>query len=82
MNKEVHTQIPKPIKSKRKGIPPTIENASNNLSKSLDEELVALNFRVPAEFRKRIKQYALDHNITSLEVMIKAVEKYINANVK
>jgi hypothetical protein len=82
MGKKIQTQIPMPSKSKGKGVPPKTEYASNNLSKPLDEELVALNFRVPAEFRRRIKQYALDYNITSLEVMMKAVEKYINANVK
>ena len=82
MTKTIKTQIPLPIKTRGKGIPPKTEDASNNLSKPLDEELVALNFRVPAEFRRRIKQYALDHNITSLEVMMLSVEKYINANVK
>ena len=82
MGKKIQTKIPMPSKSQGKGIPPKTEYASNNLSKPLDEELVALNFRVPAEFRRRIKQYALDYNITSLEVMMKAVEKYINANVK
>ena len=82
MTKTIQTQIPLPIKTRGKGIPPKTEESSNNLSKLLDEELVALNFRVPAEFRRRIKQYALDHNITSLEVMMLSVEKYINANVK
>ena len=82
MTKKIQTQIPTPSKSQGKGIPPKTEDASNNLFKALDEELVALNFRVPAEFRRRIKQYALDYNTTSLEVMMKAVEKYINANVK
>lgn len=77
MNKKIQAQIPTPSKLQRKGIPPKTEYASRNLSKPLDEELVALNFRVPAEFRKRIKQYALDHNTTGLEVMMRAVEKYI-----
>jgi len=77
MNKKIQAQIPIPSKLQRKGIPPKTEDASRNLSKPLDEELVALNFRVPAEFRKRIKQYALDHNTTGLEVMMRAVEKYI-----
>lgn len=82
MTKTIKTQIPLPIKTQGKGIPPKTEDTRNNLSKPLDEELVSLNFRVPAEFRRRIKQYALDHNITSLEVMMLSVEKYINANVK
>jgi hypothetical protein len=77
MNKKIQAQIPTPSKLQRKGIPPKTEDASRNLSKPLDEELVALNFRVPAEFRKRIKQYALDHSTTGLEVMMRAVEKYI-----
>jgi len=77
MNKKMQAQIPIPSKLQRKGTPPKTEDASNTLSMPLDEELVALNFRVPAEFRKRIKQYALDHNTTGLDVMMKAVEKYI-----
>jgi len=77
MDKKIQAQIPIPHRLQRKGTPPKTEDASSTLSKPLDEELVALNFRVPAEFRKRVKQYALDHNTTGLDVMMKAVEKYI-----
>ncbi len=41
MNKKMQAQIPIPSKLQRKGMPPKTEDASNTLSRPLDEELVA-----------------------------------------
>ena len=68
---------PAPKKIIGKGAPPPIQEASKNLDKLMDAEHVAFNFRVPAEFRKRVRQYALDHDTTAVQVMMKAVEELL-----
>jgi hypothetical protein len=82
MSNIMQTQISAPSKLKGKGTPPQTENASNNLKKTIEGETVALNFRVQSEFRKSIRQYALDHDTTAVQVMMSAVEKYIGTSVK
>jgi len=72
-----NTKIPPP-KLNLKGIPPEINTTKNNIEKPLNEELVAFNFRVTAEFRKRVRQYAIDNDTTAVKVMINAIEEYIN----
>ncbi|NRA86191.1 MAG: hypothetical protein HRU28_02110 [Rhizobiales bacterium] len=70
---------PPPKKNIGKGKPPPVSNPSENLGKKMDEESIALNFRVSAEFRKRLRQYALDNDTSAVQVMMKAVEQYIGS---
>jgi hypothetical protein len=79
MSKASNTKvlIPPPLRAGRKGEPPPVKEASKNLEKPLEEEFVALNFRVPADFRKQVRQYALDNDITAVQLMMRAVEEYI-----
>ncbi len=62
---------------KRKGAPPKEEVTSVNLTKVSDTDLVAINFKVTAEFRKNLKQYAAELGIPMVDLLVKAVEEYI-----
>jgi hypothetical protein len=68
--------VPPPI-LKNKGTPPSIEEASNNLQSHMPGELVSLNFRVPIEFRKQVRQCALDSNISAVQLVTIALEAYM-----
>lgn len=76
----------------RKGLPPKEEEASNNIreldhqksgenpnlkqQKVLKEEIRPLNFKVPNSFRKRFKNYAVDHDVTMSELLVTCFEHY------
>jgi len=62
---------------KRKGPPPSEEVTSTNLTKVSDTDIVAMNFKVTAEFRKKMKQYAAEMAIPMVELLEKAVEEYM-----
>lgn len=64
----------------RKGVPPAENVASVNLTKISDTDLVAINFKVPAEFRKTFKQYAAELGIPMTELLMTAVEEYRKRN--
>ncbi len=68
---------PPPKKTSGKGTPPPVNEPSDNLTKNMDGDLVAFNFRVPAEFRKKVRQFALDNDSTAVQVMIDAINNYI-----
>ena len=68
---------PPPKRISGKGMPPPVNEPSNNLTKNMDGDLVALNFRVPTEFRKKVRQYALDNDSTAVQVMMDAIDNYI-----
>lgn len=68
-------KITKPAR-KRKGPPPSDETTSTNLTKASDNDIVPMNFKVPAEFRKNMKQYAAELGISMTDLMITAVEEY------
>jgi len=72
-----NTKISKPKKN-TKGAPPLSNSTNNNIEKPLAEDLVAFNFRVTADFRKKVRQYAIDNDTTAVKVMINAIEAYIN----
>lgn len=72
-----NTKIPLP-KQNSKGTPPLVSSIKNNIKKPLDEDFVAFNFRVPAEFRKRVKRYVADNDTTAVKVMMDAIEAYIS----
>lgn len=61
---------------KRKGSPPVEEVVSTNLTKVSDTDLVAMNFKVSAEFRKNMKQYAAELGISMTDLLTRAVEEY------
>lgn len=70
-------KIAKPNSAKkRKGAPPKEQETSRNLSKPTNQELKPLNFKIPASFKKEFKQYAFDHDITMVELLIKSFEYY------
>jgi len=71
-------KINPPKKAIGKGVPPASQDASNNLVKNMEGDLVAFNFRVPAEFRKKVRQHALDHDTTAVKIMMDALDEYIN----
>lgn len=62
---------------KRKGPPPSEETTSVNLTKVSDTDTVAMNFKVSAEFRKKMKQYAAELSIPMVDLLEKAVEEYM-----
>lgn len=73
-----HVKIPPPPKkSSGKGLPPPANEASTNLNKNMEGDFVAFNFRVPAEFRKKVRQYALDNDTTAVQIMMDAIDDYI-----
>lgn len=76
------TKINKPTKKTTKGAPPPAEAAaptakkSNNLTKRPSDQMVALNFSVPAEFRTRFKMFAVMHDMKQVEVLHAAFEEF------
>lgn len=63
---------PPPRKSDPKGKPPERADAKVNLVKPEPREIVALNFRVPAEFKKDFKIAAATLGITQSELLQQA----------
>ncbi len=61
---------------KKKGVPPPEETTSTNLTKLSESDQVAMNFKVPAQFRKRMKQYAAELSISMTDLLITAVDEY------
>lgn len=70
------------IKSKppsRKGAPPPMEDASDNLTNKSVKSVGTtkdLNFKVDIEFKKRFKSYATNLDISMRELLINAFEFY------
>ncbi len=72
------------IKSKkptgnRKGLPPQLEEASDNLNARKPKVTAAkkdLNFKVDPEFKKRFKTYAATRDISMVELLSAAFEFY------
>jgi hypothetical protein len=58
-----------PNRVKTKGDPPARAEIRDNLSKPEPSEIVALNFRVPAEFKKDFKIAAATYGITQSELL-------------
>ena len=73
------------LRKKTKGAVPLIDEASDNLTPDIDpipvpvrsiptkvkkpEELKPLNFKIPASFKKEYKQFALDHDLSLVDVL-------------
>ncbi|MBA7495581.1 hypothetical protein ES702_06168 [subsurface metagenome] len=70
-------KISRPPKKNRKGAPPAaIEEKTNNLVKSSTSEKVQLKFDVSPEFRKEFKTYAVDQDMSMVELLMKSFEQY------
>ncbi len=59
-----------------KGNPPSPSQPSRNLTKRPDDELVPLNFKLPAGFKREFKQYATAHDITMAELLRRCFDFY------
>jgi hypothetical protein len=67
---------PPPKKLNPKGEPPTKIETKNNLSKPDSTKTVALNFRVPATFKRDFKIAAASHSITQSDLLQQAFEEW------
>ncbi len=67
----------------RKGLPPTIEEASNNLEVSRPEEVLlkALNFKVATDFKTEFKTYASSRGISMVDLLYKMFDEYKNNEI-
>ncbi len=63
-----------------KGSPPAVAGASLQRSQRPSATLVDLNFKVPAEFRRRFKRLAVDADLKNVQLLRRAVEAYERAN--
>lgn len=63
-------------KKKGKGEPPPENRPSANLKKSNPGELKPMNFSVPAEFRKEYKRFAVDNDMTMVELLSTSFSYY------
>lgn len=69
-------------KTSTKGTPPSADDRtntakkSNNLTKRPSDQMVALNFSVPAEFRTRFKMFSVMHDMKQVEVLVAAFEEF------
>ena len=66
------TPPPPPRRMIDKGEPPERIEAKGNLTKPDPGQTVALNFRVPAEFKRDFKIASAIHGITQSELLIQA----------
>jgi predicted HicB family RNase H-like nuclease len=44
----------------------------------VDEATIRMNVNIPKEFHKKIKQKALDEDITITELVMKAIKEYLS----
>jgi hypothetical protein len=77
----IMAKIQKPQTAKaRKGTPPKLDEApiraDRNLDKTPNQEIVNINFKVPSEFRKEFKQYALSEGLSGVELFRRCFEEY------
>ena len=77
------SNIPPPDKKtgRYKGKAPSRDEASQNLNKASgtmkdNKDRVALNFKVPPDFKKEFKLYALEHGIDMQDLVILAFDHY------
>ncbi|MGL4667274.1 MAG: hypothetical protein ACRCWR_05025 [Saezia sp.] len=53
-----------------------LNTVGNNTSKASNSDLVPLNFKVEAEFKRDIKSFAASHDMSMVEVIKTAFEEY------
>jgi hypothetical protein len=66
----------KPPKPPKKGASLTSAATRRNLKKPDPNRQVDLNFKVSFEFRKRLRQLALEQNLKLKDLLIRAFEDY------
>lgn len=74
------TKLSPPPRRTVKGEPPAIEEIKSNLKKPEPSKKVALNFRVPASFKRDFKIASATHGITQSELLIQAFELWSKHN--
>lgn len=71
-------------KPNRKGLPPSIEEASENLTNKPVSQTSGvkkdLNFKVDEEFKRRYKTYASSKGKSMVDVLTESFELYIKQN--
>lgn len=72
-------KISKPIRA-TKGTPPIEIEASRNLTKAEDSDLMPLNFKVTADFKRAFKTYAAQMDISMVDLLQRCFESYKNRN--
>lgn len=71
------TSIPiAPSKVSRKGEPPKFHETRGNLTKPSQNDNVALNFKVPSEFKKDFKIAAATQGIKQVELLQQAFQEW------
>jgi hypothetical protein len=73
-------KIPMKSRSNRKSEATPKNKAKSNLDKQLSNKIVALNFRVPAEFKKNFKIAAATQGITQSELLQQAFDEWKHRN--
>ena len=68
--------IPAPVRT-TKGEPPVREENSDNVHKPELARMVALNFRVPAEFKKNFKIAAATYEVKQSELLQQAFTEWM-----
>jgi NRPS condensation-like uncharacterized protein len=53
-------------------------SAVPNKESGNDDDIMKTSWRMPRSFMKKIKQYALDQDITVTDVMIQALEEFFS----
>ena len=71
-------KVAPPIQNKAtsKGIPPSVELATNNLDKAEGGEVKTLTFKVSPDFHREFKSYATLNDLSMIELLYKAFEHY------
>lgn len=72
------------LMKRSKGAVPTLDEASDNLSKpplsplanNTAERIRPMSFKVPESFNKEFKQFALDHDISLTELLKRSFQHY------
>lgn len=68
-------------KPSSKGAPPKPSEThvvGNNTSKPAAGQKVPFNTRVDPEFKRRLKRFSVDHDIDMTDIMIEAVEEWLD----
>lgn len=62
----------------RKGVPPPETETSINLVRIPDQDLVPLNFKVPAEFKREFKSHAAQLDTSMVQLLMECFVVYKN----
>jgi hypothetical protein len=70
------TSVPTPLRT-TKGEPPPREETRDNVQKPESARMVALNFRVPAEFKRNFKIAAATYGVKQSELLQQAFTEWL-----